>query len=214
MSGDAIFWAEHQTKGRGRQERIWDDHAGQDLAVTLRVTANLAKPLALPAALPIAVLIACEPLAAQPLRIKWPNDVYAGDRKLSGVLIDRDTRRPNTYRIGVGINVNRSDFPGDLRFTGTSLALLSGNIHDRGALLLSLAESVDAMITAIGDDNLAGYEQLFRERLGLLNQQVEVHAREPMSGQLTAIDFEGLVLDHRIKVPLAIVQSLRRAATT
>ena len=210
-SGDTVFWADHQTRGRGRQERIWDDNPGQDLAVTLRVTANLQKPLALPAALPIAVLMACEPLANRALRIKWPNDVYADDRKLSGVLIDRDTRRPNTYRIGVGINVNRTNFAGELSSIGTSLALLSGQTHDRGALLLALAESVDAMITAIVADNLSGYEQLFRERLGLFGQQVEVQARETMHGRLTAIDFDELVLDGRVRVPLAIVQVLRRA---
>ena len=211
-SGDAVFWADHQTRGRGRQDRIWDDNPGQDLAVTLRVTADLPNPLALPAALPIAVLMACEPLAGRPLRVKWPNDVYAEARKLSGVLIDRDTKRPNTYRIGVGINVNRTHFEGDLSSIGTSLALLSGQSHDRGALLLSLAESVDAMITAIVADNLSGYEQLFRERLGLLGLAVEVQARTTMHGRLTAIDFEELVLDGHVKVPLAIVQVLRRSS--
>ena len=67
------------------------------------------------------------------------------------------------------------------------------------------------MITAIVADNLSGYEQLFRERLGLLGQAVEVQARETMQGRLTAIDFDELVLDGRVRVPLAIVQVLRRA---
>jgi len=208
---DAVFWADHQTRGRGRQERVWDDQAGLDLAVTLRVTAKFPNPLALPAALPVAVLQACEPLAEQPLRIKWPNDVYANERKLSGVLIDRDTNRPDTYRIGIGINVNRTRFEGQLANIGTSLALLSGKPHDRSGLVLALAIRVDTMIRAIEASDLQAHEQLFRERLGLLGERVEVQARETMIGQLTAIDFGGLVLDERIAVPLAIVRSLRRA---
>lgn len=211
MSIDAVFWADHQTQGRGRQQRNWDDEAGLDLAVTLRVTTKLSNPLALPAALPVAVLQACEPIAGQPLRIKWPNDVYAQDRKLSGVLIDRDTARPDTYRIGIGINTNRTKFEGALADIGTSLALLSGKQQDRHAVVLALATRVDAMVAAIERNDLCEHEALFRERLGLLNERVEIQARETLVGTLTAIDFGNLLLDGRIAVPLAIVRSLRRA---
>jgi hypothetical protein len=67
------------------------------------------------------------------------------------------------------------------------------------------------MVAAIEHSDLREHEALFRERLGLLNQRVEVHARETVVGTLTAIDFANLVLDERITVPLAIVRSLRRA---
>lgn len=208
---DAVFWADHQSQGRGRQERAWDDQPGLDLAVTMRVTTKLSNPLALPASLPVAVLQTCEPIAGQQLRIKWPNDVYAGGRKLSGVLIDRDTKRPDTYRIGVGINVNSVNLAGDLAVTGTSLALLSKSEQDRGSVVLSLARHVDAMITAIETDDVGMHEQMFRERIGLLGEHVEVCARDTVQGKLTAIDFERLVLDDQIEVPLAIVRSLSRA---
>lgn len=208
-SGDAVFWSDHQTRGRGRQERIWNDESGLDLAVTFRATVQLPNPIALPAALPVAVLLACEPFADTALRIKWPNDVYAGARKLSGVLIDRDSARPDTMRIGVGINVNRTRFPDELTATATSLRLLSGREHDRGQVLLALAERVDAMLSAIangGDDTV--HEQLFRERLGLLGREVSVTAGETFEGQLTSIDFDKLVLDNQRAVPLAIVTRL------
>ena len=55
---DAIFWTDHQTRGRGRQERIWDAAAGLDLTVTLQVTAHLESAIALAAALPVAVAVA------------------------------------------------------------------------------------------------------------------------------------------------------------
>lgn len=210
-SGDAVFWADHQTQGRGRQQRIWDDQAGLDLAATLRVTTKLDNPLALPAALPVAVLQACEPIAGRPLRIKWPNDVYADTRKLSGVLIDRDTARPDTYRIGIGINVNRTQFEGELADIGTSLAMLSGEQQDRHALVLQLAVRVDAMVAAIERGDLREHEDLFRERLGLLGERVEVQERGTLLGTLTAVDFSNLVLDESTTVPLAIVRSLRRA---
>jgi len=207
---DAVFWADHQTDGRGRQERSWDDDAGRDLAVTMRVQVALSNPVALPAALPVAVLQACEPFAGAALRIKWPNDIYEGARKLSGVLVDHDSSRPGCYRIGVGINVNRRTFPSELAPHATSLRLLSGREHSRQEVLGALALRVDAAITAVTSGGDAdAHEALFRERLGLLGREVEVHAGESMAGELTAIDFERLVIDGRREVPLAIVTRLQ-----
>lgn len=210
---DLIVWADHQTRGRGRQSRVWDDAGDLDLAVTFRVCADLPNPVALPAALPIAVLSACEPMIARPLRIKWPNDVYAGSQKLSGVLVDRDSARPEIYRIGVGVNVNRVHFPPELDGKATSLRLLAGRELDRSAALLALAESVDAMLDAIsagGDDR--AHLASFRERLGLMHREVTVTAGRTISGRLTDIDFDRLVLDDDQPVPLAIVTALSAKA--
>src|SRR5688572_25290338 len=66
-AGDAVFWADHQEHGRGRQQREWHDEPGADLAVTFRATISLPQPLALPAALPVAVLQAVEPFAGREL---------------------------------------------------------------------------------------------------------------------------------------------------
>ena len=207
--GDLVVWADHQTRGRGRQQRHWDDAAGLGVAVTFQVRATLPNPVALPAALPVAVLLACEPLSGTTLRIKWPNDVYAGGQKLAGVLVDRDSSRPESYRIGVGVNVNRISFPADLTHTASSLRLLSGRELDRSQVLLALAESVDAMLTALSDvGDVGNHLQLFRDRLGLLGREVTVTAGETWTGILSHIDFEQLVLDGRRSLPLAIVTKL------
>ncbi len=67
--GDAAFWADHQTAGRGRQQREWHDEPGVDVTLTLRATLALPQPVALPAALPVAVLQACEPFVGLRLTI-------------------------------------------------------------------------------------------------------------------------------------------------
>lgn len=206
---DAVFWADHQRRGRGRQQRVWHDEPGLDLAVTFRASLDLSDPVALPAALPVAVLQACEPHAGARLRIKWPNDLYAGDAKLAGVLVDRDSAQPRTYRIGVGINVNRRSFPATLDAPATSLRLLSGRELDRGAVLLDLAEAVDTALTAVaaGGDR-AAHEATFRARLGLLGREVSLTAGEELTGTLTDIDFDRLVLDGHRALPLAVVTRL------
>jgi BirA family transcriptional regulator, biotin operon repressor / biotin---[acetyl-CoA-carboxylase] ligase len=208
-NGDGVFWADHQTKGRGRQQREWHDEPGADLAVTFRVRLSLPQPLALPAALPVAVLQACEPLVGRPLRVKWPNDLFLDGRKLCGVLIDAGTAGPDSYLIGVGVNCNRVRFPPDLEAIATSLAAASGHLVDRGALLLAIAERLHAMLDDLAALRHQPLEAVFRDRLGLFGRRVLVDAGGPQRGVLTGLDFQQLQLDGSRRWPLAIVRSIR-----
>jgi BirA family biotin operon repressor/biotin-[acetyl-CoA-carboxylase] ligase len=208
---DAVFWADHQTHGRGRQQREWHDEPGADLAATFRATLPLPQPLALPAALPVAVLLALEPLAGRPLRVKWPNDLLLDGRKLCGVLIDAGVAGRDSYLIGVGVNCNRTRFPRDLEATATSLALATGHHVDRHELLLAIARELDTMLTELAARAHARLEELFRARLGLVGQKVEVDAGTVHEGALQQVDFERLTLDGERTFPLAIVRGLRRA---
>lgn len=213
QNGDAVFWADHQTRGRGRQQREWQDEPGADLAVTFRVHQVLPQPLALPAALPVAVLQACEPLAGRPLRVKWPNDLFLDGRKLCGVLIDAGTAGPDSYLIGVGVNCNRVRFPPDLESIACSLATATGHEVDRDALLLQLALRVHTVVADLEAGRHAPLEALFRELLGLFGQRVRVDAGPTHDGVLTALDFERLVLDGTTSLPLAAVRGIQRLPT-
>ncbi len=208
--GDAVFWADHQTRGRGRQAREWHDEPGADLAVTFRVTVALPTPLALPAALPVAVLQACEPFAGRHLRIKWPNDLFLDDRKLCGVLIDAGVGNPDTYVIGIGVNCNRVRFPPDLEGIACSLALATGHEVDRGGLLVAIATRLEVMLRDLVSRRHGELEEMFRDRLGLVGQRVTVEAIEVHEGVLTGLDFQNLVLDAGRAVPLAVVRGIRR----
>lgn len=208
-NGDAVFWADHQTNGRGRQQREWHDEPGADLAVTFRIRLVLPQPLALPAALPIAVLQACEPLTGRPLRVKWPNDLFLDGRKLCGVLIDAGTAGPDSYLIGVGVNCNRVRFPPDLEASATSLANASGHLVDRGALLLAIAERLHALLEDLVARRLEPHEALFRDRLGLFGRRVVVDAGGLQRGVLTGLDFQQLTIDGGRSWPLAVVRSIR-----
>lgn len=211
--GDAVFWADHQEQGRGRQQREWHDEPGADLAVTFRASLPLPQPLALPAALPVAVLRAIEPIASMPLRLKWPNDLFLDDRKLCGVLIDAGLAGPDSWLIGVGINCNRVRFPPELEPIATSLALATGRFVDRGALLLAVAEQIDALLRALAIGALDGYEAAFRDRLGLLGRRVEADAgAEVVTGTLAGADFAHVAVvtpAGERRLPLATIRALR-----
>ncbi|MCH5330215.1 MAG: biotin--[acetyl-CoA-carboxylase] ligase [Alistipes sp.] len=133
-----IVWAERQTAGRGQRGHSWSSAEGLDLTFSV-----LLCPRFLPAAeqfsiLRVVALALCETFAEYEIdtRIKWTNDIYVGDRKITGVLIENTLEGDRLSRsvIGIGINVNSTEFDPSLP-NPTSMAAETGRIFDRGEVL-------------------------------------------------------------------------------
>src|SRR5258708_1898768 len=110
-SGTVIL-ADEQTAGRGRQGRRWTSGAGAGVWLTLierPVDARALDVLALRCGLYAAE--ALDELADAKIQVKWPNDLYVGDRKLAGVLIETRWRgtAPDWVAVGFGLNVIAPD---------------------------------------------------------------------------------------------------------
>lgn len=107
-SAGTLIVADAQTAGRGRQGRTWQSESGAGVWLTLleRPT-DVAALDVLSLRIGIEVAPALDPLADDDVRLKWPNDLYLGARKLAGVLIEARWREnaPEWVAIGVGINV-------------------------------------------------------------------------------------------------------------
>lgn len=206
----SAYWAEHQTAGRGRQGRDWSDEPGLDLAVTFKVPdLSLDNPIWLAAAIPLAVLQVLEPRAGMRLKLKWPNDLLLSGRKVSGILTDRQGKLPDTYLLGIGINVNRTGFPGELIETATSLALATGKEVDRIELFVDLAVRIDDTLAKLERGERASLEGLFADRLGLMGRRVTLSGGSArQSGRIEALDFERITLHDKTSVPLGLVQRI------
>lgn len=207
-----IFWSDHQDAGRGRQQRPWHDQPGLDLAATFSIHTELPEPLALPVVLPLCVRDAIAPMlgpAASQLRLKWPNDVLLGDKKIAGVLVDADQLRPVRYRIGIGVNVNSQNLHPDIAKLATSLRIATGQQHDRGALVESIARAIDRTVTGLQQGRTAEFEERYAEGLGLVGARVFVRAGDTATGVLESIGLTGLRLGDGRTFSLAHVTELR-----
>ena len=101
-----IVLAEEQTAGRGRRGRTFDSPPGENIYMTLVLRLPLEAHRRLPLAVPLAICIACGEEGVD-AKIKWPNDIWVGQRKLSGILIDADLGGDGPVAMpGIGINVN------------------------------------------------------------------------------------------------------------
>jgi BirA family transcriptional regulator, biotin operon repressor / biotin---[acetyl-CoA-carboxylase] ligase len=108
----AVVAAREQTAGRGRQGRPWVSVPGRDLAFSFLVEsrAPAERVLALPMAVALAVAEALTTLRGA-ARVKWPNDVRVGGRKIAGILAERSDRQDGAawLIVGVGVNVNMEE---------------------------------------------------------------------------------------------------------
>lgn len=103
--------AEHQTRGRGRLGRGWEDVPGEDILFSLVLRTRSARRLlpALTAPASVAVVEALQSIYRRRARIKWPNDVVYRGRKLAGILVEggKDRNGGPFFIIGVGINAGK-----------------------------------------------------------------------------------------------------------
>jgi BirA family biotin operon repressor/biotin-[acetyl-CoA-carboxylase] ligase len=126
---------DHQTEGRGRLGRVWEDAPGRGLLVSV-----LLRPRVHMALWPELSIVAGEAVAAAlpvEARVSHPNDVFLGDRKIAGILPEASTGR---VRLGIGINVNQTaaELPEDTVKRTTSLRVETGTEWHRGILLAAI----------------------------------------------------------------------------
>jgi len=126
----ALAVADHQTAGRGRLGRTWEDVPGKSLLFSLLLRPSAPMPiwpeLSLVAGGAVARVLGGE--------VRPPNDVFLNGKKVAGILPEATKGR---VVLGVGVNVNHteSELPRDTVKPPTSLLLETGREHDRDVLL-------------------------------------------------------------------------------
>jgi BirA family transcriptional regulator, biotin operon repressor / biotin---[acetyl-CoA-carboxylase] ligase len=144
----SVFVAEGQTAGRGRGAHLWDSEpsAGIYCSVVLRPALPPAEVLVLSLAAGLAVQAAVRQVDSRVSPdLKWPNDLLIAGKKFCGILteMNAEATRVRYLVVGIGINVNQSVFPDDLRQTATSLRLATGREWSRVELCAALLKSLD-----------------------------------------------------------------------
>lgn len=133
-----IVWAEHQTAGRGQRGHTWISPQGENLTFSLVLEPHFL-PVGEQFLLSQTVALALtDTFTAYGIdtRIKWTNDIYAGDRKLVGILIEHNYSGGTLSRTiaGIGINVNQTRFDPALP-NPVSMAVARGRTFDRQQVL-------------------------------------------------------------------------------
>jgi BirA family biotin operon repressor/biotin-[acetyl-CoA-carboxylase] ligase len=182
-----------QTAGRGRLDRRWEAPAGSSMLVSVLLRSgpddDAARAGRVVMAAGVALSRAVEQVAEVRAGLKWPNDLVVGDRKLAGLLAERDG---DALVVGAGCNVNWESFPPELAGSATACNLEAGRAVDRDALLVAFLSELAA---ALADP--AVVLDAYRDRLATLGRRVRVEqpGGGSVEGVATAVaDDAGLVV--------------------
>ena len=215
-SSDAIIVvAEYQTAGKGCGTNSWESERGKNLTFSM-----LIHPEGLPAneqfhITEVVSVALCETLESyinNKVEIKWPNDIYVGDRKICGMLIENRLQGSviKDSIIGIGLNVNQRVFLSDAP-NPVSLYQLTGQETDRDALLKQFLEAFERVSQR--ETSGADYrERLYRKGIEALYEDQGGRFKARLTdvlpdGRLVLLDETGQELIYAFKEVRFVIQS-------
>ncbi len=196
--GPVWISAARQTAGRGRRGRSWDSPTG-NLAATLFLRPP--KPAGECAQLSFAAAIAaCDMLQGfapdTPMRVKWPNDVLADGRKISGILLESASQGGDRLAwLAVGIGVNLAMHPEGLELPATSLKALGATVPSADDALLQLAANFAKWYDAWVAEGFSALRDAWLARAAGLGGRIRARlANEETTGVFEGIDSSGALI--------------------
>ncbi|HEX2678112.1 MAG TPA: biotin--[acetyl-CoA-carboxylase] ligase [Polyangiales bacterium] len=178
-----VVVADAQRHGRGSQGRDWSSPHGEDLYLSIVDRPSVAfaalPPLTLAVGLGVAEAVDAlrgDAGAAAPSRVKWPNDVQIDRKKCAGILIEATASGGGELQslvIGIGLNVNRTEFPSELSALATSLRLQHAQQRplDRTAALCTLLDHVERWVDRFAQEGAESVTRALASRLALLGER-------------------------------------------
>lgn len=210
-----LLVAERQSAGRGRLGRAWHSDAGGDVGAAgtasvgaglpaLTFSLGLPLPSDAPAggwsALSLAVGLALVQSLHADLRLKWPNDVWLGERKLAGILMETTNVAALRYLVvGVGINIALPQAQ-DLRTPPAALRELLPLV-DAPAALARVALPLVQAVQAFAEAGFAPLREAFHARDALYGRAVTCSdaSANALQGEARGVDASGALLVHTLQ---------------
>ena len=150
-----VVWTSWQTAGRGQAGNSWESEDGRNVLFSMRLTrpeVAVDKQFALTMMVSVAVRKVVRALLPnEDVAIKWPNDIYVGNKKICGILIESRIAEKNVEEaiIGIGLNVNQTEWQNGAP-NPTSVKLQSGAETDIAQVSSALEQTLREQLSLLG----------------------------------------------------------------
>lgn len=151
---DTVVVADYQTAGRGMDKNHWESEKGKNLLFSIALNVNFLEAenqFKISQAVSVAIVETLQKIiGSDEFYIKWPNDIYFGDKKLAGMLIQNtiEGRMMGTSIIGIGLNVNQIEFSKEIP-NPISLKIISRENYYIENLLNILVDSIKSGVESL-----------------------------------------------------------------
>ena len=183
-----------QTAGRGQRGNSWDTEPGKNLtcSILLRPRFMQAKDqFQLNMAVSLAAATALNSHIADIVKLKWPNDIFVGNKKIGGILIESQLQGNSLFSsiVGIGLNVNqeRFDHPNAM-----SLFNIAGSAFDLNATFQKLMEYLEAEYLDLRAGNTLSLKQRYLDTLYKFGESQDFEAQgKNFTGYINDVDEQG-----------------------
>lgn len=196
-AGPVWITADEQTAGRGRRGRVWVSPKGNLMSTLLlnpRAPAAVCAQLSFVSAIATADTVAHFAPVAD-VKVKWPNDVLANGRKISGILLESASAGGEPYFLAIGMGINLAHFPPDTEFPATAMAALGVSAPPVPEALTQLAAHFARWYEVWRGQRFAPIRDAWLARAANLGSRIRARlTNEETSGVFEGIDETGALL--------------------
>ena len=196
-----VVVADAQTEGRGRLDRTWESPPSKNLYLSVVLRPDI--PAVTASLVPLMTGVAVADVLSQHcpgrVRLKWPNDVLVGGKKICGMLTEMRPRgdRVQFLIVGIGLNVNmrKLDFPPGLRDTATSLQIETDCELDRLDVAVRLFEALERWYRIFLGGGRDAIREAWLRVADIVGRRVEVVCGDAVQrGTVAGLDASGALL--------------------
>jgi BirA family biotin operon repressor/biotin-[acetyl-CoA-carboxylase] ligase len=194
-----VIMAETQFAGRGQHQNTWHAEPGKNLTFSILLNPffiDAANQFDVTRVISIGVFEALYPLLGNKLKIKWPNDIYYGDKKLGGMLIENVLKGGQIKNsvIGIGLNINQENFA-DSAGNATSVKQILHKDYDLKNILSEICNNIEAYYLNLKAGRTDMIRKTYLSRLYWLNERRKFESNgEVFEGTIINVEDNGLLV--------------------
>jgi len=162
-----------QEQGRGQRGNSWESQNGQNLTFSLLLRPTFLRVEEQFTLSKVIALSVCDWIDSHRVtaKIKWPNDIYAGDRKVAGILIENSFSSPllEVSVVGIGLNLNQTEFSNGIP-NPTSMCQLTGNRFRPEIVLSEIVGSIQTRYARLSHGLWRGINEEYIKSLYRFNE--------------------------------------------
>jgi len=197
---ETIILTDEQTSGKGQGDNSWESEPGKNATFSLILFPLFLSPekqFLLNKSITLGVLdFLCSLSLGQKLFIKWPNDIYAGNRKMGGILIQNTVcgREFESSIAGIGLNLNQINFNTVLP-NPVSLMQITGKSYNVEKVVNHIVEAIDKRFLQLRNGSFDTLNTDYQKNLLGINEWKDFNVNNKLiKGKIGGVDDNGFLI--------------------